>query len=800
VLLTACLGCFQAPPPAPPKTVVTGPGAATTPGGQQSKAAPQSAGEILARLLQTYRSAQAYQDQGVVKLQFSQAGTRAGDEWPCAVQFVRPGKLSVVAFQATIKCDGRELRARIEDEPTGNLDGQVLVRTAPERLKLADLASDAILYDVLCSQLRRQPIQLELLLESAGLAAAFGKDVAAVKLEDGQADGRDCFRVEVPTPGGPFVFWIDKQDSLLRRLDYPAAALLPQLAGDPTVSDLRLWADLSGAKIGGPIADETFTLEVPEAAKRMQTFVAPLQPLPSQLLGQEVGEFFFTELAGGKLTDTGLSGRVAVLAWYHDDPACEATMQQVAAARARLADDDAVNFYAVATDPTTAGNDELMQTLARWKVDLPIVRDLEAFGDKTFQIKGHPTIVVLDEKNRVQIFQVGGHPQLADQLVEAVGQLKTGTDIAALALAAHQRERKAYEELLAKGGPEPGQVVELPEAVIRQRSQPKTLKLTELWTCRDVKSPGNFLLVEQADQPPRVFVVEGWRTVTELAPDGKVVARHELDLPERAAITYVRTATGKSGERLYAAAAPLAAQFYLFDAQWQRIATFPKEGQTPLAVTDLAFADVGDADGSPEVLAASVADIGLVAFGQDGAPVWRNAKMPNAFSLAVSPAGDMDSWAIFLAGEQGTVLRVNRFGHEEPPRTIGQWPIFRLTAARFPGATQAAMLGLSNNPQGQPVAVGVTAQLKEAWNYPLPAGTHQRPIEQVTSGNLLPGRTGEWWLAAPDGSIHVVSEDGELHDSFNYGAVLTGLAAAKLGEQAVLLVATDEGVTAWKVE
>jgi hypothetical protein len=226
----------------------------------------------------------------------------------------------------------------------------------------------------------------------------------------------------------------------------------------------------------------------------------------------------------------------------------------------------------------------------------------------------------------------------------------------------------------------------------------------------------------------------------------------------------------------------------------------PKEGQTPLAVTDLAFADVGDADGSPEVLAASVADIGLVAFGQDGAPVWRNAKMPNAYSLGVSHGGDVDSWAIFLAGEQGTVLRVNRFGHEEPARAIGQWPIFRLTAARFPRATQAALLGLSNNPQGQPVAVGITAQLKEAWNYPLPAGTHQRPIEQVTSGNLLPGRQGEWWLAGPDGSIHVVSEDGELHDSFNYGAVLTGLAATKLDDQSVLLVATDEGVTAWKVE
>ncbi len=401
-------GCFQPPPPPPPKIALAGP------------VAPQTASEVLARLLATYRGAATYEDQGVVKLRYSRAGTHETKNWPCAVQFVRPGKLSIAAFQATVKCDGRELVAIIEDEATANLDGQVLVRPAPDPIKLADLASDEILYGVLASELRRQPIQLELLLESGGLAAAFGTDVACTRLADGQADGRDCFRIEVPSPGGPFVFWVDQADSLLRRLDYPAAALLPQLASDPSVTDLRLSAELAGAKIGGPIDEGAFTLEVPPGARRMKSLVAPIQPLTSPLLGKEIGEFYFTDLTGNKVTDTDLSGRVAVLAWYHSDPACQATMQQVSAAREQLKEDDAVRIYAVATDPTDASNDALIQTLSRWQADLPIVRDLEAFGDKTFQIKSHPTIVVLGEKSRVQVFQVGGHAQLADQLVDTV--------------------------------------------------------------------------------------------------------------------------------------------------------------------------------------------------------------------------------------------------------------------------------------------------------------------------------------------------------------------------------------------
>ena len=120
--------------------------------------------------------------------------------------------------------------------------------------------------------------------------------------------------------------------------------------------------------------------------------------------------------------------------------------------------------------------------------------------------------------------------------------------------------------------------------------------------------------------------------------------------------------------------------------------------------------------------------------------------------------------------------------------SAGSWP------RGLPGGKQARFLGLSGNAQGEPFAVGITGEMKEAWNYPLPKGSHQRPIDTVTSSNLLPGRQGEWWLAGPDGSIHVISEDGDFHDSFYYGATLTGLAAAKVGEHNVLVVATEDGV------
>ena len=263
VLLGAC-----APRPAPVPTgnqKETGGNSATTAAGTSTTkpAADYTASEILQRLLATYRKAQSYQDQAVVRLSFQQGDQPVNEEFPAAVAFERPNKLSLTAYQATVKSDGDELRARIDDPDTGHVDNQVVVRPAPKELKLSDLASDQLLYDILSSQLRRQPIQLELLLESGGLVSAFSADVACQRLPDEQQEGEMCFRVEVPSPGGPFVFWIDQDDFLLRRLDYPAGALVPDLVNDPAVKDVRLYADLRGAKLGAKVPASEFALEIP---------------------------------------------------------------------------------------------------------------------------------------------------------------------------------------------------------------------------------------------------------------------------------------------------------------------------------------------------------------------------------------------------------------------------------------------------------------------------------------------------------------------------------------------------------
>ena len=133
-----------------------------------------------------------------------------------------------------------------------------------------------------------------------------------------------------------------------------------------------------------------------------------------------------------------------MLVWYHDHPACEATLQEVSQAAQRLKDDPAVAFYAIATDPSSTSGDALRRRLADWKVELPIVRDLEAFGDKSFHIQVQPTIVMLDKRRRVQLFRAGGNPELAEELVTSVERLKRGNMLAAETIGQYARSRGQY--------------------------------------------------------------------------------------------------------------------------------------------------------------------------------------------------------------------------------------------------------------------------------------------------------------------------------------------------------------------
>ena len=380
---------------------------------ERNVAPPDAAGSqaadaeaVLRRMVDRYRRASAYADNGFLRLRYREQGRFVVDETPMSLRVQRPNRLRLRAYAVTAISDGQRLFARIEDKATSDLGGQVLVRRAPENLSLADLYRDTVLRDALVNGLGRQPTPLELCYAEQPLQAVFAPAVRKRLLPPGELEGHRCLRVEAATPEGAFVFWVDEDEYLLRRLEYPVAALLPELAASAAAGEAELVAEFSNARFNTPLDDRSFVFPLPSSARQVRGFVLPPQPLPSSLFGKQPADFSLATADGTRLGRDALRGKIVALVWFQDYPACRGTLEQLSRVRQTLSETERVAFYAVSAEAVSRSHPELEKLLSTWKVELPVLRDLDACGRDVFQIPGMPTLILLDATGTVQVFEV----------------------------------------------------------------------------------------------------------------------------------------------------------------------------------------------------------------------------------------------------------------------------------------------------------------------------------------------------------------------------------------------------------
>jgi hypothetical protein len=297
----------------------------------------------------------------------------------------------------------------------------------------------------------------------------------------------------------------------------------------------------------------------------------------------------------------------------------------------------------------------------------------------------------------------------------------------------------------------------------------------------------------------KIIANSGFKHVAEVSADGKLLGRHECKIPDTDVIGYLRTAVGKDGSRYYVglASASTQKQVHLFDESWQLVRSIP-EVRDHAGIADLQLADL-DGDGQFELNVAYWGVVGVHGVSLDGRRLWANRSMEHAFRLAVA-GPDADGRRMLLcAHSQGTLIPIDWQGNAGKPIAVGDKFIRSILSADLNGDGQPELLGLSPISATDEVAVGISPAGGELWSYPLPRGVHENPIEMVTSGKLVGGR-GQWILAGADGSVHILEADGRPLDRFHYGTALTGIAVAEIAGKPVLLIATKQGIDAWRVE
>jgi len=761
---------------------------------------PTDAEQLLRRVAAAYEQATSYADAGRAHMVAVIDGVKNEETVNFSVTLKRPDRLRIEAYGAKIVCDGERFRAAIEDLP-----GQVLSLPAPERLTARAIEYDPVLLTAISAAAFGAPPQLTWLLAEDPVSMFLANAESTSLIEPDRIGDRTYARVQVKRPDGSAVFWIDPKSYALRRLEYPTDGMRQMFAQQGTVEALSLVADFEGARLNQPVDPVAFQFEVPAEAREVEFFITPH---PAQLLGKKVPPFAFVDLKGNRVTAQSLAGKVVVLDFW--DSAWKPSLDSLATlgkVHAQWQSNADVVWLAASIDRPEVTGDALVAAVQKAGARLPVVRDPEHQWDNLFNAGGLlPLLFVIDRKGVVQDVVDGNPPPeaLTNRLSEDLRKVLAGEDIYEEPLAAYRQELEKYRQDLERGAqasPEEVTTMEIPRAQTAPRSDPQRLRLTPLWKCGELRSPGNVAVVGGPDGTSKLLVIEGWRTVAEVGLDGKVIAQHELAIEKSEAVSKLRTAVDRSGRMLVAAFAVSEQRFHLFDAAFQKLLSFPADAlENPhQGISDVRLADL-DGNGTIEACVGYWGLVGAQGVSLEGKRIWSNRRIVEVGCLAVGPPDARGQRHLFCTNRNGSLAEVGPDGQPIGEVALRNRALHWVVAADLTGDGRPEWCALSATPEHRSIAVGLDLEGRELWNYPLPLGVHERQIEEVVPGRLFPGAVGQWLLPGGDGSIHVLSPDGKRIDQFSYGARLTGLATAEQDGRGVLIVATEKSLEAWRVE
>ena len=801
-------GCFESPLPddVPSEPSAVAPSAAgratAAETGESGSGTGLSGRAVLDKMVEVYQNASSYADRGQVRI----AGTVNGKEFKQAASYVvaleRPNKIRLEVFRGIVVVDGEHLWAFVMDLPN-----QVLKRPAPNKLSPGTIFTDSILTGAMCQGPTQGyswvSLQTILLFAHDPLKSLLYSAEEPQLLESGMIGSNLCHRVAARRPDGTAVFWIDEASHVLRRFEFPSDELKNMFAG-ANVENLSLTAELTDAQLNAPIDPNAFKFQPPPEAKIVEQLAAP----GMDFLGKPSPAFTFVDLEGNQVTPESLSGKVVVLNFWAtwSDPS-RSILPVLETVYQKYKDNPKVVILGLNVDQPEVDNATVKAVLDELKVTLPIVRDPEQYANKAFGVSSIPTIVVLGSSGAVEAYEEGMAPGMEVGLPMVLENLLAGGELHTQKLEQLERAKVRFAQWLAErekhdmyAGPLTFDQEPL-QAEIAPRSDPKSLKLTPLWECKDLTEPGNLLVLAQEDGPPRILVIDNARSIAEISADGSVAAVHDLPVEEGQPARFLRSAVGSDGRRYFVVSANGALQLHLLDAAFRPLVAYPADAaQNPHdGIGDVQFGDL-DGDGVLELLVGYWGVVGVQGVSLEGQRLWANRSLATVLRLAVLEAEGPTPARLLCTNQLGTLVVLGAGGKRQGEIQVPDLGLHWIVAADLDGDGRPELCSLAPTQEGHFVVVGVSLEGKRLWEHPLPPGVHKYPVEPITAGRLSADGPGQWLVAAADGSIHILSIDGQVVDQYHYGAALTGLATAELNGKPVLLVATPESLDAWQVE
>jgi peroxiredoxin len=757
---------------------------------------------VLDKMAAAYKSATSYEDFG--SLEFRQDPTREQSETRAnfSVTFQRPNKLRVELFNGIAICDGKQWCARCELAP-----GQAVLREAPTKLSLDILRADFLLYSALSNDGQLTSPQLLLLLENDAVKSLVAGSQEVALDEPGRVGDFDCYRVRFGLPEGAGHLWIDQKTFVLRMLVLPIADGPRQPEGERQPNRAWLVINFERARLGGDIDPKAFQFDIAADVKKTRAFV---QTGPYDLVGTKLPEFKFTDLQGKPWSSQALGGKAAVIHFWRTDAGDgDPMISMLDRLRAKYQDNDKVAVLAVSLDHPDAPAKAIEDAAKQLKIAVPVLRDNGSEARERLKIIGPPTTLFIDAKGVLQDCNFDFSPVTAAAAPRTLERLLAGEDLAKQTLEEFQQRSKKIEkgvDLQFSGEAQAVTVQQAKTTPAAAKSEPVKLHLKSQWKCATTHPAGNILVAPEPGGTPRIYVIEDFRSVSEIDLNGKLIANHKPKIADEEFFITLRLAAGRDGKRYFAAFAPTEQRFHLFDESLNHLLSYPADAleNRHAGLGDVELGDL-EGDGVLKAYVGFAGTVGVKCVSLQGTMIWSARNLFNVSRVLPGPADAQAHRELYCVSDTNSLAALDAKGQlRDAVRIPGGGFVRALMHADLAGSSQETWCGVLFVPDpqqtsGQFTALGLSPAGQVTWKYAMPSGT-QQAVESIVVGRLLPGTARQWLLPGSDGSIHVLGADGTLVDHFNYGTQITGLATVEIGGKPVLLIGSANGVEAMRVE
>jgi hypothetical protein len=797
----ASLGCGGGETPDQPGTAPADPAVTnhdTTPPEQNDSATgppAASPAEILAAVRGSYIKTRAYRDNGVLRATDPDGKET---ETPLALAFDRTGKLDLAAYQARLVIGEKLITGHTEDLPHQWL---FRPRTAdPMTLDAVNAISPDVLTPRLQGELEFSHPALALLIGEDpidALVASCGSLATNIPQTDGrilagewtllepaELEGKSYQRVQCLLSDRPLVLWVDPSNHIIRRID------LPRPPGLTLVADFR---DATFMPDPAPTFEPLVSDPPPEGTY----LLAGLQPIPPPPAPPSwLGEAFPTmtlETLDGEAVEQTWGGKVNVVEfWSAASSNSVSQLRRLAEIAKGYANNTNVQFVAVNIDPLApADQPNLGTSIEQIRAAIPnldgvpmtVLHDPKSANFTALDVNIIPLTVIVDASGKAQWSQSGPDAEINVRLPEMIDAVRAGRQLHRDLVRAHDEQLNRYREYLlsvsipATSGTPRTASTGLPEA-----KMPTAFQVAPAWSSQSVAAPGNMAAVPgESPEDTRLFVLEGTVSLAELSASGEFVGRRNLSEAPDAVFTFLRVSKGEGQPTRIAAAGLGETRVTILDPAGETILNFPPEGEGA-RVADLRFWP--QADGEPLFVLGHYNGAGVHAISMAGERRWVYSRdLEFALNICVLPEKEGQAERILATTERGTILALDAAGERVREILVGRTAvepqgrnIGAVYAEDLNGDGTVELVGMGLLAGGRTVAVGFDLSGRELWNYELPSGLHQWPIDPVVVGQV-PGHGGRvWMIAGADGGIHVLAADGKRIDVFQTGTRLAGLA------------------------